>query len=277
MNDQDIRNRYFELLKDALTFSLWPEPPLPILARNSGRPFIKRNSIRLISWILAKFGLILATEKQPLFSHRNEGRTWPGFADTMIGRLRLDNLHQCMNSVLEDGVKGDFIETGVWRGGACIFMRGFLAAHALGDRKVFVADSFEGLPRPELWGFDEDQDDRHFTHKFLAVSQGEVERNFRRYHLLDEQVVFIKGWFHESLPQSPVRELSILRIDGDMYGSTLDALENLYDRLQCGGFCIVDDYALEGCRKAVDYFRSKHNIQSPLVSVDWTGIYWRKV
>lgn len=67
----------------------------------------------------------------------------------MVGLKRLDNLQYCVETVLRDGVEGDLIETGVRRGGSCIFMRGILAAYGDTTRKVYVADSFEGLPAPD--------------------------------------------------------------------------------------------------------------------------------
>ena len=81
-------------------------------------------------------------------SLRLTGKDWPAVAPTMIGMARIDNLQHCVESVLEDNIPGDLIETGVWRGGACIFMRGLLKAHGVTDRRVWVADSFRGLPPP---------------------------------------------------------------------------------------------------------------------------------
>jgi O-methyltransferase len=69
----------------------------------------------------------------------------------------------------------------------------------------------------------------------------------------------------------------VLRLDGDLYESTMDALVPLYDKVSPGGFVIVDDYgAWEPCRKAVDEFRHRHDITDPIIEVDWTGVYWRK-
>jgi hypothetical protein len=79
----------------------------------------------------------------------------------------------------------------------------------------------------------------------LAVSRDEVENNFRKYSLLDDKVVFLQGWFKDTLPNAPIEKLCVLRLDGDMYGSTIEALLNLYPRLSKGGFCIIDDYALD--------------------------------
>lgn len=194
----------------------------------------------------------------------------------MIGLRRLDNLQFCVETVIREGVEGDLIETGVWRGGACIFMRAILAAYGIEDRKVYVADSFEGLPKPDVEKFPADKGDRLYIHRFLAVSQHEVENNFKRYGLLDGQVVFLKGWFKDTLPHAQIENLGILRLDGDMYSSTMDALTNLYPRLSKSGFCIIDDYALPRCKRAVDDFRAQNGIHTEMKIVDWTGRYWRK-
>jgi O-methyltransferase len=103
-----------------------------------------------------------------------------------------------------------------------------------------------------------------------------VESHFERYGLLDNKVVFLKGWFRDTLPSAPIEKLAVLRLDGDMYGSTIDALTNLYPKLSKGGFCIVDDYALDGCRRAVDEYRTEHGIDAEMRAIDWTGRYWRK-
>ncbi|MEA1946355.1 MAG: TylF/MycF family methyltransferase [Thermodesulfobacteriota bacterium] len=262
---------YLDLIKKTLSFTLWPEPPRPI-----NRPSIKKLLVFVISKILDKKKLQIVKTLDLSESQRIEGRIWPGYADTMIGLKRLDNLQHCIETVLSENVEGDLIETGVWRGGACIFMRAVLSAYGIEDRKVFVADSFEGLPKPDVEKYPADKGDRHHIHTYLAVSQEEVENNFRKYALLDKQVFFLKGWFKDTLPQAPIDKLSILRLDGDMYGSTMDSLEYLYPKLSKGGFCIIDDYALPGCKLAVDDYRTKHAINSELKKIDWTSRYWRK-
>jgi O-methyltransferase len=209
---------------------------------------------------------------------RAEGRDWPKEAETMIGLRRLDNLHRCITAVLTRGVEGDFIETGVWRGGATIFMRGALKAYGDSSRVVWVADSFAGLPEPDPERFPADSDDQHWTYDELAVSLPEVQRNFARYGLLDEQVRFLEGWFRDTLPAAPIERLAILRLDGDMYESTWVALESLYDRVSHGGFVIVDDYGAVGsCRAAVDDFRARRGIDEPLQEIDWTGVFWERL
>ncbi len=197
------------------------------------------------------------------------------FSHTMIGRLRLDSLEQCLDIVRADRVPGDLIETGVWRGGACIFMRGYLEAHEMPGRRVWVADSFEGLPKPthpadEGWDFSREKAPS------FAISREEVQDTFKRYDLLDDRVIFLEGWFKDTLPAAPINELALIRLDGDLYESTMDALTNLYDRLSRGGFVIVDDYILEPCAKAIQEFRKSRNIDDALVPIDEQSVYWRK-
>src|SRR3954469_17633661 len=184
---------------------------------------------------------------------RMDGRDWPVHAETMVGVLRLDNLQELLETVLAEDVPGDVIETGVWRGGASIFMRGVLAAHGDKTRTVWLADSFQGLPPPDGEQYPADAGDQLFTIDLLAVSLDQVKANFERYGLLDVRVRFLQGWFRDTLPTAPVERLSLIRLDGDMYESTIVALDALYPKLSPGGFVVVDDYgAIPGCKQAVD-------------------------
>ncbi len=197
------------------------------------------------------------------------------FEHIMTGRPGLDNIHQLLDIVIRDNVPGDLIETGVWRGGATIFMRGYLAAHGIDHRRVWVADSFAGLPKPSErdGGLDLSPD----VHPILAVSRADVEELFSRYELLDDRVRFLEGWFKDTLPAAPIDSLALMRLDGDLYESTRDALVNLYPRLSPGGFVIVDDYGdIASCRAAVDEFRAENRIFAPIQQIDWTRVFWRK-
>src|SRR5579862_1853304 len=267
---------YLELMKRTLTFSLWPEPPVPVEYFDATRPGWKRRLLALARRALRRWNFSLVHPFPASAQDRYEGMDKPGYAHTMIGLRRLDSLHACVETALREGVPGDLIETGVWRGGACIFMRAVLAAHGVTDRLVFVADSFEGLPKPDLARWPADSSDNYHLDRFFAVSREEVEANFRAYGLLDAQVVFLKGWFKDTLPAAPIVRLALMRLDGDMYGSTMEAMENLYPKLSPGGFCVIDDYSLPGCRQAVDDFRARNDVGAPLIEIDWTGRYWRK-
>ena len=208
---------------------------------------------------------------------RREGRDWPETAHTMIGELRMENIQQCMEEALKNNVPGDVIETGVWRGGVTIFMRAILKAYGVRDRRVWVADSFAGLPRANPKLYAADTADRCHTYRDLAVSMETVQENFRRYGLLDDQVSFLKGWFCDTLPSAPIEQLAVIRLDGDMYESTMDALVHLYPKLSAGGYVIVDDFnAIPACRQAVHDFRDEHGITDPIQEIDWGGVFWKR-
>lgn len=207
---------------------------------------------------------------------REGGLDWPVHAQTMVGIYRLRNIRDCMMTVLEDGIPGDCIETGVWRGGVCIYTRAILAAFGVKDRKVWVADSFEGLPPPDLQKYPQDAGDALHSIAYLAVSLEQVQENFRKYGMLDDQVVFLKGFFSDTLPGASIERIAILRLDGDMYGSTMDALGALYPKLSPGGFCIVDDYSLFNCASAVHDYRGKHGETAEIVAIDRHAAFWRK-
>jgi O-methyltransferase len=208
---------------------------------------------------------------------RAEGRDWPPTAETMIGTARLRNVAELCSVALAEGVPGDFAETGVWRGGATILMRGVLAAHGVEDRTVWVADSFDGLPVPDGGRYPADADLDWSGVEVLKVDAAAVRANFERYGLLDDQVRFLEGWFCDTLPDAPIERLAVLRLDGDLYQSTMDALVALEPRVSPGGFVIVDDYGgWESCRAAVDDYRAAQRIDAPIEAVDWTGVWWRK-
>ena len=197
---------------------------------------------------------------------------------TMVGLKRLENLQYCVTEVIRKNVSGDLIETGVWRGGASIFMRAVLKACGDQTRLVWVADSFEGLPKPD-GGYQQDAGDRHWeSNHTLSIPLEQVKANFSRYGLLDEQVRFLVGWFKDTLPTAPIHQLAVLRLDGDMYSSTMDALQSLYPRLSPGGYVIIDDYgAVPACKRAVDDFREEYKITERLQQVDWTAVFWEKL
>jgi O-methyltransferase len=232
--------------------------------------------IALLERCLTRIGFSESTPAESL-EVRLEGKDWPADAETMVGFRRLDQLTKCAVDVCEQGIPGDLLEAGVWRGGACILMRGVLAALGDESRKVWVADSFEGLPKPDIEKYPADANDPHWTFTQLAVGIDEVKNNFRRYDLLDDQVVFLQGWFSETLPTAPIDRLAVLRVDGDMYGSTMDVLSALYSKVSPGGYVIIDDYgAIKSCRQAVEDFRELHSIDSPIEWIDWTGVFWRR-
>lgn len=210
---------YLDLLKKTLSFTLWPEPAKPLVMGNEQRSVLRRSIISLVTSLLNRKGFEIVKRSEYKEEDRVNGLVYPLYAETMIGVRRLDNIQNTIETILRENIIGDLIETGVWRGGACIFMRAVLAANGITDRRVFVADCFQGLPRPS-GEYSADIGDKHYSNWFLNVDIETVKANFLKYDLLDDQVVFLKGWFCETLPKAPIERLSLLRLDGDMYQST---------------------------------------------------------
>lgn len=268
-----------------------PSPPAPAPAKPAYVPIVPGSRAQYVGGGPAPKGpiaLYLDLMKRALVDSiyednpksleaKKDGREWPGRAYTMIGMARLDSLQNQIEDVLRRRVPGDLIECGAWRGGATMLMRAVLKAYGVTNRKVWVADSFEGLPAPSPDKYPADTGDLHHTIDYLAVSLEKVKDNFASVGLLDEQVTFLKGWFKDSLPSAKIDRLAILRVDGDMYESTMEALTFMYPKLSLGGYVIIDDVgALSGCRKAVDDFRRAHGITAEMKMIDWTGAYWQK-
>jgi O-methyltransferase len=271
------RQLYLDLLKRQLTRAVTEDNDSILGQPNSWAPRSwQRKCGDAAGGLLRRAGLELVRKRPYNPETRELGRDWPARAETMIGLRRLDNIQMAVETVLERQIPGDLVETGVWRGGAAIFMRGILRAHGVTDRTVWAADSFRGLPRPDGERYSADAND-DYDYSILAVGVDEVRHNFERYGLLDDQVRFLVGWFKDTLPAAPIEQIAVLRLDGDMYESTTQAIRALYDKLQPGGFCIVDDYgAIKACREAITDFRRHENVDDEIVDIDGWGVYWRK-
>lgn len=275
--------RYVDLLKKSVLNQIYLENELRInyLFSKRSKYWLSRKSKKKEYDILHNIKRFLASEYQSLFEgrevgyHLNHDLQHLVYAHSMIGRKRMDNIQFCLEQIHKNSIAGDVMECGVWNGGSCIFMKGWLDAYGV-DKQVWVADSFDGLPlpkRPEEKGLNISKA------KFpgIAVELDRVKENFASYDLLDDKVKFLKGWFKDTLPKAPVEKLSLLRLDGDLYDSTYDSLVNLYPKLEQGGYIIIDDYgALEQCKLAVLDYRKEKGISDEIIEIDWTGVYWIK-
>lgn len=248
LETQRIRDKYLSVMVSCLTGTIYEDPPLKVLGQERFDPTL-----------------------------REHGWDWPSRAHTMVGTKRLNNLRMLVEDVIRNEVPGDLIETGVWRGGACILMRAVLFAYGIKTRRVWIADSFEGLPLPNAARYPADEHDTFYTYEDLSVSMEEVKRNFEKYGLFDGQLVFLKGWFKDTLPTADIDSLAVLRLDGDMYESTMLALESLYAKVSVGGYIIIDDYhVVKGCKMAVDEFLVRNKIAPQFSEIDGVGVYWQK-
>jgi O-methyltransferase len=264
---------YLDLLARALTRDLFLDEEVrnvDLRQWPGGEPEGLRDMLRQRRWRLVRPGADRAT--------RAVGNDWPPHAETMVGLERLANVREVVGSALADGVPGDLVETGVWRGGTAIYMRAILAALGDTDRCVWACDSFEGLPEADAERFPVDVPLRLHEHRELAVGLDQVRANFARYGLLDDRVRFVPGWFRDTLPglAAALGPIAVLRLDGDMYESTMDALTHLEPLVSPGGYVIVDDYGgIEACRQAVTDYRADRGITAEICEVDWTAVWWR--
>jgi hypothetical protein len=270
-HDLPVHERYLDLLAKALTRFDGVDDFVEVNPNSTLK--------KAVSSALLRSKNLTLTRKVPFDAEKRRlGRDWPAKADTMIGLERLGNIKFAVKSVISEQIPGDLVETGVWRGGGSIFMRAALEAYGDTTRKVWCADSFEGLPPPDLDRYPQDLGMTWHTESELAVSLEAVRANFAKYGYLDDRVMFLKGWFKDTLPIAPIEKVSILRLDGDLYASTMDALNALYDKVAPGGFVIVDDYGIpeDTCRRAIIDFRDGRGIKSSIIDVDGWGVYWRK-
>jgi O-methyltransferase len=247
-----MRDHYLTIAKNALTGDIIETPSVVPQVRQ--QPLAKTYNAR----------------------ERNMGLDWPLYGYTMIGTKRMDSLQRLLIHIVDHNVEGDFIECGVWRGGASIFARLVWNSYHQNHRVVHVADSFSGLPPsasfldPGVW----DQT------PFLEVSLEEVKRHFAHFELADAaNVKFIKGFFNDSLPvlrRERSLKLALLRLDGDMYESCADIMANLYDRVSVGGAVVVDDWFGFPCKSAIESFFSHHQQALSVERVDSLSVFFFK-
>jgi O-methyltransferase len=273
----DLRDDYLTLLERSLL--AMANGPLEIYKPVSPKEgsFLRR---KLQSALVRRGNTLLAWKTVIDVNEDPDGKRFvyalpPGIM-TMVGQTRLENARDCLIEVIKNDVPGDVIETGVWRGGTVIFLRGILKAYGDTKRSVYVADSFEGLPPPDADKYPADEGLTLNEHVALAVGLEAVKANFERYGLLDDRVVFVKGWFRDTLPGLKDHQWSLIRLDGDLYESTWDALTNLYPSLSPGGWVIIDDYEIPACAQAVTDYRRQNGITEEMIEVDWSGRCWKK-
>lgn len=267
---------YLDLLAKCLTGMIYRDPPMDpwngVVRDADGRVVDFKTAGSAPGSFTFEAGVYRAVA-------RERGQDWPATAHTMIGLKRLEAVRDLAYLCLRDGVPGDFIECGVWRGGAAIMMLGVLNEYAGSfpgkHRHVWLADSFEGLPPPDP-KHEADKNSWHHVVPSLAVSQEEVQANIEGYGLMSTRVKFLKGWFKDTLP-SVDTPIALARFDGDMYGSTMDCFMHLYERIVPGGYIIVDDFnSVRGCQQATNDFRKAFQITTPIKPIDDYGVYWKK-
>lgn len=190
---------------------------------------------------------------------------------TLLTKGQLDLIEQAVASLIERQVAGDFIEAGIWRGGAVLFMRALIEAHALAGRRVFAADSFAGIPK-NVRALNDPVD--AWSDRWVAPLE-EVRQAIHRFGLLDDRIRFVPGFFADSLASLAGERFALIRLDSDSYDSVETSLERLYPLLSQGGIVIIDDWHLAGCRMACLDYRSRHAIADPVQEYE-ANAYWVK-
>jgi hypothetical protein len=177
-------------------------------------------------------------------------------------------------AVLQKSIPGAIVEVGVWRGGMSAYLQGMLLLTGeTAKREMWLVDSFKGLPPADLMNsknadlnntFNSDKDQSRWAGQ-LSVGVQTVHDNLNRIGLMDAgNVHFLEGWIQDTLPGWNVTELAFLRIDVDIYSATYDALHYLYPRLTKGGAVLFDDWKLGYSREAIEDYRQKYSITTPV-------------
>ena len=201
---------------------------------------------------------------------------------SLVGSGGLEATYAAAATIIKDDIPGCFVECGVAEGG-CAGLMATLATREQRGRKMWLFDSFEGLPEPTNDDYADGWTGEHVRPLPKGSCLGTIERVndvlFNQFGADRDSVVLVKGWFQDTLAPTRTRlgPIAILRIDGDWYESTKCCLESLYDQVVPGGYCIVDDYGVcAGCKKAVDEFLTARGENVGLVSDGRGGVLLRR-
>lgn len=233
----------------------------------------------LDSWKYVPLREYLHTKKLSLF--------WKVCPYALQNYASLSNVYDLATSIENDRIQGCFVECGVWRGG-CAAVMAVATKEAGSNRKIWLFDSFEGMP--EATDMDTGENAEKLAKGKLGgrlvpvgtnvASTDEVKTLFfKKLQLNEDNIMLVKGWFQETLPRyrNQIGPISLLRLDGDWYESTKVCLENLYDNVIQGGHIIIDDYGwFAGCKRAVDEFITSRRLTVELQKVDYSRVYFRK-
>lgn len=204
-------------------------------------------------------------------SLRENGNDWPLVGHTMVGHVRLRNVKDLLHDVIAKKVPGDFAELGVWRGGTCLYAKALIDTHLHGQqRSVYLFDAFQTIA---TYG--------SAVSAYLSVSEAAVLHNFDKYNLMDDRVKIVKGMFKDTVPKFAAEnqdvKFAVLRLDGNYYDSYQDCFYYLYEKLQVGGYLIMDDImSHQAVRAAWEDFQKDQGFQEQLHTIDVHGAYFKK-
>ena len=223
----------------------------------------------------------LASDRAGLFRARSVHRVMPY---SLVGASGLEATFDAASELVEKDIPGDFVECGVARGG-CAALMATVAARKLPARRMWLFDSFDGLPSPTSEDYSQDQAStgkhiRPLVRGSCCGTKDQVEALlFSRFGFSRDSISLVQGWFQDTLPvcKEQLDRIALLRIDGDWYESTLCCLENLYGNVSPGGCVIIDDYGVcFGCKRAVHEFFAKRGLRPRLIPDRRGGVRFSK-
>ena len=199
----------------------------------------------------------------------------------------IDHTASLVEDALRNEIPGDLVECGVFAGAHPAVMARVLMDAGVTSRMVHLFDSFKGIPYASKGdGHDVTamlgpiRDGRLKSTGVSSCAIGTVKKNMQKWGIDPSLLVYHEGWFQNTLPvDAPgIDSIALLRLDGDLYESTKVCLDHLYPKLSYGGWCVIDDYALEGCRRAVHEYLSGIGEQPEITKVpgEWSVVYWQK-
>lgn len=191
-----------------------------------------------------------------------------------------DELILIVKDIAEKNIQGDFVEVGTWRGATALFLKGLIRHYKLA-KKLWLFDNFDEELNLSIYKHEKDIKaiNLYFNWKDIIVpTKKYVINNFKKFNLYDTDLKITKGDIFETYSNYSDKKISLLRIDVDFYESTFFVLEKFYEKVEKGGFIIIDDYGVNkfNCKDAVDKFRNDNNITNELIKIGDFVVYWIK-
>jgi len=193
--------------------------------------------------------------------------------NTMLTPERIASLASLARRLEDEGIPGDVVECGVYRGGSAALLARTVT-HSRLPRTLWLFDVFSGMPPASA----ADGPEARTWVGNLKSSAGRVARLLRCTGADLSRVRIVPGLFQDTFPAARIPQIALLNLDADWYESVKLCLEIFYDSIVPGGFISLDDYgAWPGCRLAVDEFFRARALSFPLHPVDHTARWFQKL